>query len=336
MIIKEFHINKSIIDNHNIFLFYGINEGLKDEIIRSRFKNQKNTSFKSINEIDVIKDEINFFAEITTKSFFDNKKTILINNVTNKIFNIIEQIIEKNIEDITFILNAGLLDKKSKIRKLFETKKNLICVAFYEDNYTTLEKLIKNFFAERKIQISQEVVNFFIIKVAQNRKMLNEELKKIDLFLINKKKISLNDLKILLNTNEEIDFSNFVDQCLLKNKQKTFFILNENNFSNEDTIIIIRTFLYKMKKLLSIRNNYDENKDIDELISDFKPPIFWKDKPIIKDQLNKWPNNSIYKLLDKINQVELLIKSNQNNSKNILFDFIFETIESSNKILRSQ
>ena len=223
MICKECKINKKIIDNHNLVLFYGINEGLKDEIIQSKFKCQKEISFKSTSEVDVLKNVSTFFDEITSRSFFDNKKIILINNVTNKLLNIIEQILEKKIFDITFILNAGLLDKKSKIRNLFETNKSLICIPFYEDKMITLENLIKQFFISNKVKVSQEIINLIINKSSGNRKILQNELKKIEPYLINKSDIKLDELKILLNSNEELNISDLVNYCLLKNERKTLF-----------------------------------------------------------------------------------------------------------------
>ena len=334
MIIKEFQINKNIIDNYNFYLFYGINEGLKDEVIKSNFKKQKDASFKSISEIDLLKNISTFFEEITSKSFFDNRKIILINGVTNKLLNIIEQIIEKKITDITFILNAGLLDKKSKIRSFFESNKNLICIPFYEDKIITLENLVKQFFVSNKVKISQEIINLIINKASGNRKILQNELKKIEPYIINKSDIKLDELKILLNSNEELNISDLVNYCLLKNERKTLFLLNENNFYTEDMIIIVRTFLNKVKKLLIIRNN--ENDNIENLIDHFKPPIFWKEKPVIKEQLYKWSNKSLFYLLEKINKTEYLIKANQNNSKNILLNFIFETLKTNNSSLKSR
>ena len=334
MIIKEFQINKNIIDNCNFYLFYGINEGLKDEVIRSKFKSQKDASFKNISEVDVLKNISTFFDEITTKSFFDNRKIILINSVTNKLFDVINQIVEKKITDITFILDAGLLDKKSKIRNLFETDKNLICIPFYEDKIITLENLVKQFFISNKVKISQEIINLIVNKSSGNRKMLQNELKKIEPYLINRSDIKLDELKTLLNSNEEMNLSDLVNYCLLKNEKKTLFLLNENNFYTEDMIIIVRTFLSKVKKLLEIRNN--ENENVESLIANFRPPIFWKEKPIIKEQLSKWSNISLFYLLEKINKTEYLIKANQNNSKNILFNFIFETLKTNNSSLKSQ
>ena len=334
MIIKEFQINKNITENYNLYLFYGINEGLKDEIIYSNFKNQKDINFKSLNEVDILKNEVIFFEEITSKSFFDNRKIILINSVTNKLFDVIKQIVEKKITDITFILDAGLLDKRSKIRNLFETDKNLICIPFYEDKIVTLENLVKQFFISNKVKISQEIINLIVNKSSGNRKMLQNELKKIEPYLINRSNIKLDELKTLLNSNEEMNLSDLVNYCLLKNERKTLFLLNENNFYTEDMIIIVRTFLTKVKKLLEIRNN--ENENVESLIANFKPPIFWKEKPIIKEQLSKWSNISLFYLLEKINKTEYLIKANQNNSKNILFNFIFETLKTNNSSLKSQ
>lgn len=334
MIIKEFQINKNIIDNHNLFLFYGINEGLKDEVIRSKFKNQQDASFKNISEVDVLKNISTFFDEITTKSFFDNRKIILINSVTNKLFDVIEQIKEREITDITFILDAGLLDKKSKIRNLFETDKNLICIPFYEDKIVTLENLVKQFFISNKVKISQEIINLIIGKSSGNRKMLQNELKKIETYLINRSDIKLDELKTLLNSNEEINLSDLVNYCLLKNERKTLFLLNESNLYTEDMIIIVRSFLSKVKKLLAIKKSGNEN--VESLITNFKPPIFWKEKPVIKEQLSKWSNISLFSLLEKINKTEYLIKTNPNNSKNILLNFIFETLKTNNSSLKSQ
>ena len=334
MIIKDFQLNEKIVQNYKYFLFYGPNDGLKEEIINKRFKSKNNNSFSKIEESEIFKNEIQFFENISSKSFFEDEKIILITNVSNKIYSIIKSILEKEITDITLILNASTLDKKSKIRNLFESDEKLVCTAFYEDKVITLENLVKQFFISNKIKISQEILNLIINKSSGNRKMLQNELKKIEPFLINKSDIGLDQLKILLNSNEELNVSDLVNYCLLKNERKTLFLLNENNLYTEDMIIIIRTFLNKVKKLLTIRG--DENKNIENLITNFKPPIFWKEKPIIKEQLSKWSNISLFSLLEKINKTEYLIKTNQNNSKNILLNFIFETLRTNNNSLRSQ
>ena len=101
-------------------------------------------------------------------------------------------------------------------------------------------------------------------------------------------------------------------------------ILNENNFSNEDCILITRTFLNKSKKILILSNEYEINKNIELTISSSKPPVFWKDKEITKQQLYIWTTKDIKNLIYKISELELLLKKNINNSINLVNDFILD------------
>ena len=106
--------------------------------------------------------------------------------------------------------------------------------------------------------------------------------------------------------------------------------LNENIFTKEDTIIIIRSFLKKSKRLLKLLSELEETKNIDQVISSAKPPIFWKDKPIIKKQMENWTKKNIEKLIENINRIELLVKKNSDTSINIIQDFILQSTTTSN------
>ena len=222
------------------------------------------------------------------------------------------------------------MDKKSKLRNFFEKEKDLVSVAFYSDNNQTLSTITKSFFLKKKISISQESVNLIVSRTGGERKNLQNELEKIDSYLTNKKKITNEEIYTLTNLSENFSINELVDNCLAKNKDKTIHILNENNFSLEDTMIIIRTFLIKSKRLLKLCHNYQINKSLDSTVSNFKPPIFWKDKELIKQQIKNWSLNRTYKLIEEINYIELNIKKNSYSSLNILFDFILNTSKTNN------
>ena len=174
---------------------------------------------------------------------------------TDKISKIIEEIIDLNSPEISIVLISEILEKKSKVRNLFEKNKNTICVAFYEDNNLTLNKIAFDFFKQKKISISQQNINLIVERSSGNRINLTNELKKIENFSINKKIVSTKDLIKLTNLAENYDYTNLVNCSLAKNKKKTMNILNENNLSNEDCIIILRIFLNKLKRLLKIFSN---------------------------------------------------------------------------------
>ena len=234
----------------------------------------------------------------------------------------------KNIEDVTIIINADNLEKRSKLRSFFEKDKNYICVPFYPDNEQTLSKLTYNFLKEKNLTMSTANINLIVNKCNGDRGALLNELNKIEYFSKNGKKITLEDIAKLTNLAENHSVSELIDNCLAKNKKKIINILNENNFSNEDCILIIRTFLNKSKKILQLSREFDQNKSIDLTISSAKPPIFWKDKEITKQQIYKWTPENIKKLIYKLNNIELIVKKNINNSINLITDFILDQASS--------
>ena len=324
MIIKSFELNKIDLKKNNFFLFYGENEGLKKEIIESNFKNNYPKKTFYYDESEVLNNKGNFFEEILSKSFFENEKLIIISRSTDKITSIIEEILEKKIDDLVLILNSGSLEKRSKLRLLFEKNKEIICIAFYEDNNQTLSSLASQFFRNNKIQISQQAINLIINRCRGDRQNLKNELNKIESFIKNKKRIEISEILQLTNLAENYSVTELVDNCLAKNKNKTLNILNENNYNLEDCIIVIRTMLAKSKRLLKLFQEIKISNNIDSAISSIKPPIFWKDKQIVKDQINKWSHKKIELLIFRINEIELLIKKNSSISLSVLSDFIIE------------
>ena len=329
MIVKAFEIKKINLDKTRLFLFYGENEGYKNEIIKKKFEKNYLNQIYRYDEKEIIDKKNDFFYSILSKSFFDNKKLIIISRVTDKIRDIIEEIISTNITDVTIILSANILEKKSKLRSFFEKEKNTICIPFYSDTNETMSNLSLNFFKKKKISISQETINLIVERCRGNRENLYNELEKIENYSRNKKRVNYDEILKITNLAENYNASELTDNCLAKNTKKTANILNENNFSIEDGILIIRTLLIKTKRLLKLQKETNNQKNIDQVIASFKPTIFWKDKEVIKQQISFWPLKKIEKLIIKINEVEILIKKNSTNSINILCDFI---INQSSKI----
>ncbi len=321
MIIKFFEINKINPDKNNLILFYGKNEFLKNEAIKQISKNK----VKPINydEKKIIDDQNEFVESILNKSLFENDKIIIIKRATDKIVKILEQIKDKKIDD-TIIICSENLEKKSKLRVLFEKKKEYICVAFYPDSEQTLIKFTYNYLKEKKISVSSSNVNILINKCNGDRAVLINELEKIELFARNGNKITLEAISKLSNLIENQSISSLIDNCLAKNKKKIINILNENSFSNEDSILIVKTFLNKSKKLLNLSKEFEKNHNIDIAISSAKPPIFWKDKEITKEQIIKWKPEEIKKVIFELGEIELQIKKNINNSLYLITDFLLD------------
>tara|TARA_B100000941_G_scaffold239972_1_gene183261 strand:- start:1561 stop:2562 length:1002 start_codon:yes stop_codon:yes gene_type:complete len=324
MILKSFEVNKTNISKFKLFIIYGENEGLKKEIIE---KIKNNNEGKKINyeEIQILKEKSNFFSEIKNRSLFNEKRIFLIERCTDKISEIILEICENKNDDI-LIFSCGILEKRSKIRNNLEKSKFVAVIPTYKDNSESLITIAKSFFAEKKISISFETLNLLVNRCSGDRGYLRKELEKISNYLLDKKVISLKEILTLTNLSENYSAGELVDASLSKNIYKTKEILNENNYSPEDTFLILRVFLQKTKKILNLLENLDNEKDVEKVISLHRPPIFWKDKPIIKKQLQLWTQKRIRELIIKLNEIEVEIKKNNSISLILMKNFVYEIL----------
>ena len=322
MIIKSFETNKIELDKNKFILLYGQNNGLKNETLKNLIKKEEEVF--NYDEKEILDETNSFLEQIFSRSLFEKEKTIIVNRASDKILEIIDKIDLKKIVDLKIIILANNLEKRSKLRVFFEKHKIYLCIPFYPDNNQTLSKIAYNFFKECKIVISSENINLIISRCNGDRENLQNELNKIKHFSRTKKNITREDIAQLTNLIENISISELVDNCLAKNNKKIINILNENNFSNDDSIIIIRMLLNKSKKILQLSEDFNNKKNIELVISSAKPPIFWKDKEITKQQIYKWTPENIKKLIYKLGNLEFFSKKNFDNSLKIVTDFILE------------
>ena len=211
------------------------------------------------------------------------------------------------------------------MRNLFEKNKELIVIPTYKDTSIGLLEIARKFFYNYKISISQEAINLLVNRCNGDRGHLKSELDKVLTYMHGKKNINLEEIYKLTNLSENFNINELVDNSLSKNYQKISEIMNESNYKLEDGMIILRTFLQKAKRLLNIYEKQSNNISFDSLINDYKPPIFWKDKPVVKKQLENWSKSKIKELIDNINKTETYLKKNSAISLMLVFNLIYET-----------
>ena len=322
MIIKSFEIDKIKLTKNNPILLYGSNQGHKNQVIKELFVKVFNGQISRLDESEILNNYEEFISSLINKSLFEDHKLIIVSRTSEKIIKLVNEILERNVENIKIIINSDNLEKKSKLRALFEKEKNLTCIPFYEDNEKNLSSLAQTFFRNKKIKVSQEIINVLVGRSRGDRANLFNELNKIEILSITKKNIDLDDVLKLTNLSENYSVFELVENYLAKNKRQVSKILNENNFANDECILILRTILNRSKRLLKLKENENETGNIDLTISSFKPPIFWKEKDLVKKQIQSWSRNEVKKIIYRVNDLEILIKKNSNNSINFVSDFV--------------
>ena len=321
MIIKSFEFEKIKSKNYKSILLYGVNQGLKDEIIKSTILKDFSGEVLKYDETEAIEKSEIILESFLNGSLFDKQKIILISRCSNKIYSFIEKFLGKEISQAMLVLNSENLDKKSKLRALYEKSKDLVCVPFYEDNQQSLGIFANKYLQNKNIKLSREILNLIIERSQGDRGNLKNELQKIENLSISKKNISNKDIIKITNLAENYTVFELVDNYLAKNQKKVSNIINENNFENDDSIIILRALLSRSKRLLKLKNMQNVNKSIDDTIAVCKPPIFWKEKDIVKQQMSNWSEDEVKKKIFEISNLEILIKKNS-SSINLISDFI--------------
>ena len=322
MIIKSFELDKLNLTKSNLHLIYGNNEGIKEDIINKFYLNNFDGDVLKYEEQEILNNKDEFISSLLTKSLFDNKKLIIISRATDKLFVLLSEFLKREISDIQIIVKSLNLEKKSKLRSIFEKEKKMICTPVYEDDTRSLNFYIQNFLRENKLNLSQEIKNLLIERSKGDRINLKNELSKLKNLSISKKTLNVEDVIKLSNIAENYTVFELSDNYLSRNSKKVSNILNENNYSSEDCILIIRTILNKSKRLLKIRSEIDNNKNIDQVLSNFRPPIFWKEKDVIKRQVKLWSTKDIKELIFKISSLEISVKKNSTNSILFVSNFV--------------
>ena len=331
MIIKSYEVKKNTQNflKYNLCLLYGENFGLKKDIrefIKITIKQKDdNVEILSLYEDEILNDDENFYNLIYSGSLFSNKKIVTIHEASDKIVKKINDIYDNNPKNVFIIIFSEILEKKSKLRNFFEKNKNTICIPCYQDNEKNLEIILQNEIKKNNISLSREAINLIIEKANSDRLNLKNEIEKIKSFSLNKKKLELDEIKFLINFSGDYKSDILINECLCGNISQYKKIVSEIYIGTINQILLLRILSNKTQRLLNLKEKESETKDLDNLINSSKPPIFWKEKPLIKKQLSIWNLKDLKKIIDQINSTELQCKKNPQIAKAIFFNF-FSTI----------
>jgi len=318
VILKSYIIEKdlNILDKYQAVLMYGENEGIKDDVRNELKAKNKNSEIINFFENEIIKNKNILYESINNRSLFSEKKIIFIQFATDKILNEVIESLEKESVDTKIVIIADNLDRKSKLRILFEKEKKLAVFACYQDNDRSLIDYINKELAGYK-GVTGELVNMMISNSGSNRKIIQNELLKIKNFFL-EKIIKKNQLLEILNIKNDIGFDEIRDNALIGRKNKINKLLSETNILNEESFFYINNLNYRVLKLIEIEKMNKMFNSYEQTLEKIKPPIFWKDKSIYLEQLKKWNLEKLNRAADKIGETEVLIRKNSHIKKDVI------------------
>ena len=336
MIVKSYEIEKNSSNylKYNLFLLYGENEGLKKDIRKlltvAISQQDGNIELLSLYENDIINNEESYYNSIYSGSLFSNKKIITINNATDKIISQLKNTADKYLENVFLIIFANILEKKSKLRNFFENNNKTLCVPCYLDNEKDLEIIARTELKKFDIILSKESINLLVENSNNDRNNLKNEIDKIKSFAKNKKKVEIDEIKFIINFSGEYKSDSIINECLCGNMLQYKKIISELYTNTINRTFLLRILSNKIQRLLNMKESESNYSNLDNLLNTFKPPIFWKEKPIIKKQLIIWSLRDLKTIIDEINDTEILCRKNPQISKIIFFNFFNKLCKKAN------
>ena len=324
MIIKSFSINyEKLFSDYKINLIYGENFHLKNEIISKLSHVFKKNNFKTkfTKEDEILKNIEILDNYLNQDNLFGDQEILIIQNTTDKLLNYI------NLEDQDkkIILVSDNLTKKDNLRNIAERSQHISCVACYEDNEKTLQSLLQNGITKLGLKIPYEVINQLFNINKLNRNDINSGLEKLAL-ITKDKKLDHETFSTLFNTTSSYDAFEISNALLLGDKTQLNKILSSFYHFAINFNEVLGPLKYKINKLLDIHEFNKNQNNVSLAVDSYKPPIFWKEKDLVKKQLTKWNKNELNTLLDKINEIEILCKLNHEIAETIFNKFLLDIV----------
>ena len=324
MIIKSFSIDyEKLFETYRINLLYGENFHLKNEIVENLCKIFKRNSYKTtfLTQEDLLKNIEILDNYINQDNLFGDKEILIIRDTTDKLLNYL------NLDNLNkqILIISDNLTKNSKLRNLAEKSKIISCIACYDDDEKTLKNILRQGISLLGLKINNEVIDQLFNLNKLNRNDVNSALEKLRL-IAKEGKLDNEMLSSLFNTTSSYDAFQISNALLTGNKKELNKILSSFYHFAFNFNEIIGPLKYKINKLVSIYE-YDLNEEnISKLIEKYKPPVFWKEKSIIQTQMTRWHKDELIVLLEKINQIEIMCKTNYEISETIFNKFLLDIV----------
>ena len=309
MIFKSFDIENNIekLIKFKLILIYGENIGLKETLKKKLMNIDDKAEIINLYQEDLTKNKNIISNEVKNVSLFTQSKIIFVNQADEKLLPEIESLLSCK-ENIKIIILGDLLDKKSKLRSLFEKETSLAIIPCYNDTDITLRKLIQKELSGFK-NLNSNIINMLLGYSNSNRKTILNNIEKIKSFY-EKKIINQESLEILLNSDRNEMFQNIRDAALNRDKLKLNSLLENFSFAKEDAYVYLNMINYRLIRLLEIHDLNKDYKNFEDSVNKVKPPIFWKEKPIFLKMLKIWDKQRVIEAIKYLGQIEKSIKGN--------------------------
>ena len=315
-------------------MFYGPNFGLINLIYKKTIlllSIDLNDPF-NVSKIDgnEFKDNPSILNDnISTFSMTKDKRVVLLDLTYVTINKVIENIIlntikEKN-NDFLLLIKSNNLGSKNELVRFIEKLDNGILVPCYEENSNNIKIQISRLFNQYKLIFSPDFVSTLSSKFNSDTSINLMEIKKLESFLMDNENITEERILSIVTDNIDINLNKIIQHCSSGKIQEALFSLDKIYENSNTAISITRLFVKQFKIIETVLLAVQKGSNMSETINNMRPPIFFKDRPLLTLQCQLWSLKKVDLIFKRLIEVELKLKSNIFSNKILLSQFILST-----------
>lgn len=315
-------------------LVYGNDYGLVKEIEKKIISYLLPTADGSIDEMAVkqmqpedIKDDPSILLdEISSVSFFADKKLTRIADAPDSIFQTIEEALPETSLENFLLLTAGELKPTSKLRKLYESSSDLLAVLCYKDDDVSIKSLLRGKLQQAGISADNDTIEFLASNLGEDRLITSSEIDKIITFVGSAKQLSFEEATQILADSSQITLTELAFALSARDSTKAEKSLARVFSQQIAAVAILRAVAWHFQRLLRVKVVVETSPNVDAAVKSLRPQVFFRQIPQFKMDVNRWNKRQLTDVLNLISQAELASKKGSIDEQIICRDTLLKLL----------
>lgn len=211
--------------------------------------------------------------------------------------------------DALVIVTAGELNPRSPLRKLFEDEPRAAAIACYADEGQGLDALITQQLAKYKIRIQPDALALLTNRLGSDRLMIRSEVDKLALYIGDGGAITADDIQAAMGDGAEATQDELSMAVMAGNQTAAQTALERLLREGTQAVAILRSVGRHVQRLHLASGQMRQGKSAEQAIETLRPPVFFKHKGAMAQQLRGWPPERLAQAMDMLIQAELDCKT---------------------------
>ncbi len=247
--------------------------------------------------------------EASAISMMGGDRLIRVEDAADKLTPLIKEYLENPAAHALVVLEAGELGPKSSLRLLCEKAPNAAALPCYVEDERDLGRLIRETLQAEDLGIEGDAAAWLAAGIAGDRLRARSELEKLITYKgSDRSAVTLADVRAVCGEAGALALDDLVYAAAGNDGAralKTYAQLTEEGTA---FVVVLRSLQNHFRRLHLVRAHMEEGQAQDIAIKKLSPPLFFKQEPAFRAQLQRWSLKGLAAILHRLSELEAQCK----------------------------